>query len=121
MKRAFASGVMAVALVAFGLSLTLRCKADDANFAALQVDAKKSFKEVVTPFVDNYCTRCHGQERQKGGINFGPALKKPGETASSKRWKQALAIVKSHEMPPDDEDQQPTDEERQKFLQGMGK
>src|ERR1043166_4322591 len=117
MKRAFASGVMAVALVAFGLSLTLRCKADDADVAALQVDAKNSFKEVVTPFVDTYCTRCHGQDRQKGGINFGPALKKPGETASSHRWKQAVAKVKSHGMPPEEAHKQPTDEERQKFLE----
>jgi hypothetical protein len=126
MKRAgrFGSGVMAVALVAFALSLTPRCTAepaDDADFVTLQVDARKSFKEVVTPFVDTYCTRCHGQDRQKGGINFGPALKKPGETASSKRWKQAVAIVKSHDMPPDGANKQPTDEERQKFLEGISK
>ncbi len=126
MKRAgtFGSGVMAMALVAFALSPTLRCTAepaDDADFAALQVDARKSFKDVVSPFVETYCSRCHGQNRQKGGINFGPALKKPGETASSKRWKQAFAMVKSHEMPPEDEDKQPTDEERQKFLDGIGK
>ena len=125
MKRAgtFGSGVMAMALVAFALSLTLRCTAEpanDADFAALQVDARKSFKDVVSPFVETYCSRCHGQNRQKGGINFGPALKKPGETASSKRWKQAFAMVKSHEMPPEDEDKQPTDEERQKFLDGIG-
>src|ERR1051325_5051762 len=113
-----------MALVAFALSLTLRCAAapaDDADFGARQADARKSFKEVVTPFVDNYCTRCHGQNKQKGGINFGPALKNPGETASSPRWKQALAVVKSHKMPPDDEDKQPTDEERRKFLDGIGK
>ena len=113
-----------MALVAFALSLTLRClaaPAGDADFAALQVDARKSFKDVVTPFVDTYCTRCHGQDRQKGGINFGPALKKPGETASSKRWKQAVANVKSHDMPPEDAKKQPTDEERQKFLAGIGK
>src|SRR5436190_21380 len=126
MKRAgtFGSSVMAMAFVAFALPLTLRCTAepaDDANFEALQVDARKSFKDMVTPFVETYCTRCHGQNRQKGGINFGPALKKPGETASSKRWKQAVAMVKSHEMPPEDEDKQPTDEERQKFLEGIGK
>jgi len=126
MKRpgTFGSGAMAMALVAFALSMSLRCTAepaDDADFAALQADARKSFKEVVTPFVDTYCTRCHGQNRQKGGINFGPALKNPGETASSKRWKQAVAIVKSHDMPPDDADKQPTEEERHKFLDGIGK
>src|ERR1051325_11217619 len=130
MKRpgAFASGVFAIALLASWLAV--RCAADstdsaesvdDANFAALQADAKKSFKEVVTPFVDTYCTRCHGQNRQKGGINFGPALKNPGETASSKRWKQAVVIVKSHEMPPEEANKQPTDEERQKFLEGISK
>src|SRR5215204_6548584 len=120
----FGSGAMVVALVAFALSPAMHCiaePADDADFEALQVDARKSFKEVVSPFVDTYCTRCHGQDKQKGGINFGPALKKPGETASSKRWKQAVAIVKSHDMPPDNAAKQPTDEERQKFLDGIGK
>jgi hypothetical protein len=93
---------------------------EEAAFAALQMDARKSFTNVVTPFVNTYCTRCHGQDRQKGGINFGPPLKKPGETASSRRWKQAVAIVRSHEMPPEDAPKQPTDVERQKFLAGIG-
>ena len=126
MKRpgTFGSGAMAMACVAFALSMSLRCTAepaDDADFAAQQADARKSFKEVVTPFVDTYCTRCHGQNKQKGGINFGPALKNPSETASSKRWKQAVAMVKSHDMPPDEADKQPTEEERHKFLDGIGK
>src|SRR5678816_149630 len=122
-RGVFAVDMTAMALVAIALSV-MRCiaePADDADFAALQVDARKSFTNVVTPFVDNYCTRCHGQNRQRGGINFGPALKSPGETASSKKWKQAVAVVKSHDMPPDDTDKQPTDEERQKFLDGIGK
>src|SRR3954466_4975634 len=126
MKKAaiFGSGVMAMALVAFALSPPLRCTAgpaDDADFASLQANATNSFKDVVTPFVDAYCTRCHGQDRQKGGVNFGPALKKPGETASAHRWKQALGVVKSHDMPPEEAKKQPTDEERQKFLEGIGK
>jgi len=75
MKRpgTFGSGALAMALVFFGFSETLHCTAqpaDDADFAAMQVDAKKSFKDVVTPFVETYCSRCHGQNRQKGGINF---------------------------------------------------
>src|ERR1051326_5839471 len=126
MKRLgpFGSCVTAMLLVAFALSLSVRWAAatsEEADFAALQGDARKSFKDVVTPFVDTYCTRCHGQDRQKGGINFGPALKKPGETASSKRWKQAIGVVKSHEMPPDNANKQPTDEERENFLNGIAK
>src|ERR1043166_1573503 len=124
MKRREISGVISRPLLASALSLTLHSSAEpasDASFAALQADARKSFKDVVTPFVDTYCSRCHGQKRQKGGINFEPALKKPGETASSKRWRQALAKVRSHDMPPDSADKFPTDEERQKFLDGIGK
>src|SRR5262245_9200346 len=112
------------ALLAFAFSLALPCTAEsasDADFTALQADSQKSFTHVVIPVGDRYCTRCHGQDRQKGGINFGPALKKPGETASSHRWKQALAVVKSHDMPPDDQEKQPSDEERQKFLEGIRK
>lgn len=100
--------------------LTRAESADNPDFARLHDEAKTTFKKVVTPFVNDYCTRCHGQDRQRGGINFSPALKNPGETASNARWKQALAIVKSHDMPPEDAKKQPTDEERQKFLEGLG-
>src|SRR4051812_2314418 len=123
-RRTFSFRVFAtiLAVVVAGFERMGRAEvADDPKFVALQAEATNSFKQVVTPFVDNYCTRCHGQDRQRGGINFGPALKSPGETASSKRWKQARAIVKSHDMPPEDARKQPTDEERQKFLDGIGK
>jgi mono/diheme cytochrome c family protein len=125
MKRpgTFGSIVMAMALVAFVSSLTLRCTAeppDDADFTALQADAKRSFTNVVTPFVENYCTRCHGQNRQRGGINFGPSLKNPGETASGQLLRRAVPIVKAHDMPPENA-KQPTDEERQRFLEGISK
>ncbi len=124
MARTIGSGMTALALVGLAWALSLPCQAEpanDADFAGLQAGAKKAFGEEVVPFVGTYCSRCHGQERQKGGINFGPALKNPGETASNKRWKQAVAIVKAHDMPPDDEDKQPTDAERQKFLDGIGR
>jgi hypothetical protein len=121
--RTFSSAVM-IALYAFAWSWTSPSSAQpvaDAEFAALQAEAKTSFTNVVTPFVDTYCTRCHGQNRQRGGINFGPALKKPGETASTRRWKQAVGVVKAHEMPPEEADKQPTDAEREKFLEAIRK
>jgi len=91
------------------------------DFAALQADAKRSFREDAEPFLGKYCTECHGVRRMKGGINFAPALKDPGSMAFSRQWKQALASVKAHDMPPEDEDEQPTAEERQKFEAWLGK
>jgi cytochrome c553 len=94
---------------------------EGADFAALQADAKRSFKEDAEPFLEKYCTECHGIRRMKSGINFAPALKDPGSMAFSRQWKQALASVKAHDMPPDDADEQPSDEERQKFADWLAK
>src|SRR5207249_8622891 len=77
--------------------------------------------EEVAPFVKRYCIECHGNRRTKGGINFDPALKNPGDAASSRKWKQAFATVRTHDMPPDDEDKQPMDAERQRFLESLAK
>ena len=116
-------GVMAMALLGVALTLALPCHAqpaDDGDLAAQQAEAKKSFREGVTPFVNTYCTECHGDKKSKGGLNYEAALKNPGGTASRKHWKQAQANVKAHDMPPEEADRQPTDEERQRFLDWIG-
>lgn len=128
MFKVSSTGVMAMTLLIGALWLATPCQAaqtvpasgDDAEFAALQAGAKKTFKDEVTPFVKTYCARCHGIKRQKGGINLEVALKNPGSSASTKRWKQAIANVKTHDMPPDDQDKIPTEAERQKFLDAVG-
>lgn len=117
----FCLGATATVLLGIVSSLPGARAVEDSEFAALQGEARHAFKDIVTPFVTNYCSRCHGQDRQKGGINFSPSLKNPGETASASRWKQAIAVVKSHEMPPEEQQKQPTDDERQKFLEGISK
>jgi cytochrome c553 len=89
----------------------------DHDLAARQADARKSFDEGVAPFVKTYCVKCHGVKRQKGGLNYEVALKNPGISASRQQWLQAMANVKAHDMPPDDEDKLPSDEERRQFLE----
>ena len=91
------------------------------DFEALQAEAKKAFSEKAAPFLEAYCTKCHGANRMKGGINFAPAIKNPGSMAFSRQWKRALASVKAQEMPPDDVDKQPTDEERQRFVEWIAR
>ncbi len=120
----FPSGMIAMGLLGLALSLTTPCRAEpasDAEFAALQAEAKKTFQDRIAPFVKTYCVDCHGEKKRKGGVNFQKELSRPGDPASSKRWKQALANVKAHDMPPEEADKQPTDEERQLFLDWLGK
>ncbi len=107
----------------FALSLAMPCRAEpasDADFAALQTETQKIFREQVTPFLNTYCTNCHGAKKMKGGINFAPALKNPGGASFIKQWKLSLANVRAHDMPPDDVEKQPTDAERQMFVDWIG-
>jgi hypothetical protein len=114
-----------IAMVLAGFGVTLACQAqeptEDRSFIALQADAKKSFNDGVAPFIKTYCAECHGDKRMKGGLTFSPALKNPSEPSATSKWKQALANVRAHDMPPNDGDKQPTEEERQKFLDLIGK
>lgn len=118
------NGVIAMMLCGFVFSLALPCRADsaeDKDLAALQTDARKAFKDRVTPFVKTYCMDCHGNKKRKAGVTFSPVFQNPGDSAFTKQWKQSLANVKAHDMPPDDADKQPTDEERQMFMDWIGK
>lgn len=95
-------------------------KATAMDEAALRADAEKIFKEKVGPFVNQYCTRCHGS-RAKAGINLQSALKNPSGESGSLHFKKAAANVKVHDMPPEDASKQPTDAERRQFVEWIGK
>lgn len=115
------TGLLVVVLAVCFAAHPLAAQDGDAEFEALQADAKKSFKDGVGPFVKKYCTQCHGSKKKKSGLNFDVALKNPGNPVYRKHWKQAVASVKAFDMPPDDEDAIPTDEEREQFLEWIDK
>lgn len=79
----------------------------------------KTFRNDVTPFLNNYCIECHGKNNRikQGDVSFANALKRPGAGEFRKQWLAALVNVKEHSMPPVDAKKQPTDEERKKFLE----
>jgi len=114
--------MLALALTGFAIVMptALAAPAEEQDAAALQAETKKVFKERVTPFINTYCAGCHGLYKMDGGITFVPALKAPGVSSSTKLWNQALANVKTSDMPPADAKKQPTDEERQMFVDWVG-
>ncbi len=83
---------------------------DAAEWAKARAEAVKAYKHDVTPFVGKYCERCHGGAKQKGGFTFQSALRNPESSSSRKVWKRASAKIKTHDMPPDDEERQPSEE-----------
>lgn len=109
-----------MALISLALTFPLPGQAqtaEDQEAAALQAAAQKSFQKNVEPFVKQYCVECHG-DRPKAGLNLRVAVRKPGDPAFARKWLEAIANVNAHDMPPDDADQ-PSDEERQRFLDAL--
>ena len=110
--------------LALALFLVAPCRAengdDSTGEAALRADAQKGFKEKVTPFVNNYCAKCHGSVA-KAGINLQSALKNPNGESAALHWKKAAANVKVHDMPPEDVSKIPSEEERRQFIEAVGK
>jgi mono/diheme cytochrome c family protein len=95
--------------------------ADEGEFATLQAHERYDFQGKIIPFLKSYCMDCHSSRKTKGQVNFQPTLKSPGDAAFSKQWKEALANVKTHDMPPDEANHQPTDEERKAFTEWVEK
>jgi hypothetical protein len=91
------------------------------NHAASHQEAQTVFREKIVPFVNTYCTDCHGNKKQKGGMTFRNALRNPGDSAFRKLWKQSAASLKAHDMPPEDAPKQPAAEERAVFLDWVTK
>lgn len=112
---------MAMGFFCLGLVLVMPCAAkadgEDKEFAALQAEAQKAFKQHVEKFVAKYCVECHA-DRPKAGLNLRVAVKKPGDPAFARKWMEAIANVNAHDMPPEDADQ-PSDEERARFLDAL--
>ncbi len=93
--------------------------ANDRDLAERKAEAEKFFRRKVTPFIKTYCLECHQNKRPtEAGLSFTPALDTPGHAAFSEKWKKAAARVKAHDMPPDGMDE-PTEEERQMFMQWL--
>ncbi|MDP1590603.1 MAG: DUF1592 domain-containing protein [Prosthecobacter sp.] len=113
---------MTLPLLCLALAWALPCPAqtlEDKEAEEMLTDAKRSFKEHVEPFVKQYCVECHG-DRPKAGLNLRVAVRKPGDPAFSRKWMECIANVNAHDMPPDDADQ-PSDDERQRFLDALAK
>jgi hypothetical protein len=88
---------------------------DDADLAEARTAVLKTFKDQISPFINTYCLRCHGDKKQKGGVRFEYALKTPAVPSFRTLWKKAAGRLQARDMPPEKE-KQPSDEERRVFV-----
>lgn len=73
------------------------------------------FKEAVEPFLEKNCVECHGEKKKKGKVSLHDIHGDLSTGEGLDRWEDILDMLKSGEMPPEDEPQ-PTAAEREAIV-----
>ncbi|MGJ8678640.1 MAG: DUF1588 domain-containing protein [Akkermansiaceae bacterium] len=62
-------------------------------------------KASVQPFFNQYCTSCHGEDKQKGQVRLDNLNWKITNNDTAQRWQDILDQLNAGDMPPEDEKQ----------------
>ena len=62
--------------------------------------AADAFAEKVVPLLDQHCYRCHGEKRQKGGIELHQVKNTEDAYRHHRFLKNVAQQIKTGEMPP---------------------
>ncbi|MDA1276409.1 MAG: DUF1592 domain-containing protein [Verrucomicrobia bacterium] len=73
-----------------------------------------SFSSDVRPLLQEYCFKCHGSNKPKGGINIEKFAETTDVYRDPKLWEMVFKQVNEREMPPDGKPQ-PSDSERRRI------
>ncbi|MCB1086029.1 MAG: DUF1592 domain-containing protein [Verrucomicrobiae bacterium] len=79
---------------------------------------EEDFAEPIRPFLQQYCVRCHGEEKTEGGADLRGLTKEIDLLKHRELWESAVAQVESGDMPP--KGKSPSDEERAEFSNWIG-
>jgi len=71
-------------------------------------EENKSFDTAVAPFFKEHCTRCHGEEKQKGDFRIDELSTDFASGEDAEMWFEVISRMGAGEMPPDDEPVLPT-------------
>ncbi len=61
------------------------------------------FAKDLRPLVETRCFKCHGEKKQKGGVDFSIFNDMNAALKKHKIWRAALEQIQTKEMPPEDE------------------
>ena len=70
------------------------------------------YTDQIKPIIENYCYKCHGQEKQKGDMRFDNIDWEMVNGFDAEKWNMMLNEINLGEMPPSDELQLSEDERR---------
>lgn len=109
MAHHFTTWVLIAVGIALGVADTTLGGADEATEHA------QDFQAQVAPFVQTFCIRCHGAERERGGVRFDKYTELTQVAADHRMWARILDRIETREMPPSSQ-QQPTESQREAIV-----
>ncbi len=108
-----ATGLLALAAMAADTPVPATAPAaTPAATPSAPVTGAAGFEQTVHPFVEKYCYDCHGNGLHKGGIALDKYKNTGDVEKDATTWETVLEKIHRHEMPPDNADAQPTEQER---------
>jgi hypothetical protein len=75
-----------------------------------------SYDEHVLPFLNRYCLDCHSGDKPKAKFDVSPYQQTGDVIADFGHWELILDMLQNREMPPEDEELQPSDEDRKQVI-----
>ena len=113
------AGLIVARLLVVVVTMQATLRADEPkqkSAADLLADAVKSepvkFETDIQPLLKKFCHDCHGDKRQRAGLNLEKFKSKQSVLEGRKLWERAAAMIRTREMPPPKRELQPTQEER---------
>ena len=82
---------------------------------AVSSEKKEYFTANVKPFMNQYCSDCHSDKKQKGKLNLDPVDGFHANLDSIELWQEIHDLLEDGDMPPEDE-KQPTVDEKEKVM-----
>lgn len=84
--------------------------------AASNLASADEFANQTRPFLEKHCISCHGEDKQKGDITLHNFRSLDDALKQHQLLANILDQVTHGDMPPDDEEVLPTDDERKQFM-----
>src|SRR5579862_5811042 len=84
--------------------------------AATEPTPGSEFGTLVRPMLDEYCVKCHGPTRAKGGVNLAGFTNTVSVYRETKVWEKVIAKLQAGEMPPEGKPQ-PSQAQRDGLVQ----
>ena len=67
--------------------------------------ADPGFESAVLPYLNEHCTRCHGEKKHKGELRLDTLSRDFAAAGGAARWGDVIDRISSGEMPPEEEPQ----------------